>query len=228
MTKKIAVIIFLTVICVTCIDFGAAFAAGKRVRAQARGIRGGRRIGVIRPRRIIVAPRFEPIIVEPVIVRPYRSAYVEPVVVREVVPHEGPEFGFSGGLFANMPSMAGEVWFHKLMGIDSAGLKAGLRYAAGDDSDGRMRRNTLISIDGTMNLTGGPASSVYLAGGLNYLAYTTGQTSGAVGAELYLGVQEGSIAFGSLYAEAGYSEVRTGFSSPMKGLILNLGFKAVY
>ena len=137
----------------------------------------------------------------------------------------GPSIGLSGGLFGNIPSAAGEIWFHDLFGSEGMGLKAGLRYAQGNDPDSHLRKNVMVFSDGIIFLTGDEGAKVYLAGGLNYLAYTTGQTAGGVGAELYFGITEGNWRDGSFYAEAGYGAIHTGFTPNIKGLNLDFGYK---
>ena len=216
--KKLTALMILAVFCLVSINCGISFAAVRKMRVG----RGGRRKGVnvIRP---ISLRRVEPLVVEPIVVRPLGSVHPQPAALQEAVPYEGPAVSLAGGLFANLPSLAGEIWFHKILGINGTGLKAGLRYAQGDDANGAPRKDVLAFADGVINLNSGPGAIFYAAGGLNYLAYTTGRTSGNAGAEAYLGVQEGAF-----YVEAGYSEIRPGFIAPSKGLDINLGFKAVY
>jgi len=216
---------FMATFCFAIIYSGTAFAAGRRGRGAMRGVRKVKAMKVIQPAGSLFISR--PVI-QPVILKPVAPVLLKPTPVAIKKPHEGPEVGLSAGLFSQIPSLAGEIWFHKILGLEGTGVKAGLRYAQGNDANSTPRKNALICVDGTINLNEGPGAIFYVAGGLNYLAYTTGQTSGTVGAEVYLGVQEGSLAYGSLYAEAGYSAIRTGFSPSYKGLDLNLGFKWAY
>ncbi len=174
-------------------------------------------------RPVIVRPIVEPVVVESEAPAPIRTR-----VVNQTIPRSGPEYGLSAGLFSNLPSISSDIWFHKFLGIENTGVKVGFRYAQGKDSDETIRKHLLIFSDGVIDLNSGPGAIYYLAGGLNYLAYTTGQTSGTVGGELYLGVEDGTLAYGSLYAEAGYSAIRTGFSPSQTGLMLNLGFKGAF
>ena len=183
-------------------------------------------------RRLIVRPVMieSPVMIQrPVMMGPIVSPGPSYVIVKNPPkPHNGPETGLAIGLFGNIPSGAFEIWFHKLLGMESTGLKTGIRYAQGQDQAGTMRKNTLIFADAILDLNPGPGAVFYIGGGPNYLVYTTGKTSGTIGAEFYLGVQEGSFQYGSLYAEAGYSDVETGFSPAQKGLMLNIGFKSVF
>jgi len=218
--KKIFASALIIVLCLSLPSIGAQKGKARRV---------------IKPKVVIKAPVVRPVIIAPRVIRPVVIQPLPPsrpvVVVKEKAPpkppHEGPEFGLSGGLFGNIPSVGVDAWFHKILGIGGTGIKAGLRYAQGEDSNKNIRKNILICADGIYDFNSGPGAIFYLAGGLNYLAYTTGQTNGGVGAELYLGVEEGSFAYGSLYAEAGYSAIRTGFSPTIKGLYLNFGIKSV-
>lgn len=216
MTKRISALVVVTIFCFTAISFGTSYAAGRKGKGRARVGRGGRIGNLARP-----------LVVAPVVVKPLGPVRPQGATPPAAVPYEGPAVGpavgLAGGLFANLPSLAGEIWFHKILGINGTGLKAGLRYAQGDDANGAPRKDVLAFADGVINLNSGPGAIFYAAGGLNYLAYTTGRTSGNAGAEAYLGVQEGAF-----YVEAGYSEIRPGFIGPSKGLDINLGIKAVY
>jgi hypothetical protein len=206
--KKIAVLIIIAVTGLVSVGSVPSFAKEpKNVRFL--GVRGGRKgkLGKIVPR--LAAPVIKPMF--------------RPVAAAPARPYVGPELGLAAGLFANIPSVAGEVRFHKFLGIDGTAVKAGLRYAQGKDANGTDRKSALVFADGIINLNGGPGAIFYLGGGLNYLAYTTGQTNGTAGGEVYLGVQEGAC-----YGEAGYGAIRTGFSPSYKGLDLNMGFKWAY
>ena len=215
--KKIAGLIIIAAVGLAIISAGPSLAREtKKVRFM--GVRGGKRgrIGKIMPR--LAAP-----VIRPMIINQMPSARLRPVAVAAARPYVGPELGLAAGLFANIPSVAGEVRFHKFLGIDGTAVKAGLRYAQGKDANEVARKSALVFADGIINLNSGPGAIYYLGGGLNYLAYTTGQVSGTVGGEMYLGVQEGAF-----YGEAGYGAIRTGFSPSYKGLILNIGLKWAY
>jgi len=216
--KRSTVWLLLAAVGLAIVSAGPSFAREPR-KARLMGVRGGKvgKIGKIVPR--LAAPIVRPIILNQA-VPPFR---LRPVAVAAVKPYQGPEVGLAAGLFANIPSAAGEIRFHKVLGLDGTAVKAGLRFAEGKDANEVTRKNALIFADGIFNLNKGPARSFIWAGGSNYLAYTTGQTNGTVGGEVYLGVQEGSF-----YAEAGYAAIRTGFSPSYKGIDLNLGFKWVY
>ena len=218
--KKLSFVILV----MFCVLLQAASIGYPGKRRNRRVVRRQSPVVNVRPS-IIIAPKRE-VIIEPATVVPVIVSQPAPESLAPAAPavtHQGPEVGLSAGLFAGIPSAAADIWFHRFIGINGTGLKTGFRYAQGNDPNNIMRKNALIFADGTINLNSGPDAVFYLAGGLNYLAYTTGATSGTIGEELYLGVQEGTI-----YAEAGYSEIHTGFSPSTKGIILNMGLKSVF
>lgn len=216
--KKIAGLIIIVVVGLAIVSAGPSFAREPK-NLRFLGVRGGRKgkLGKIVPR--LGMPVVRPIILNQA-APPVRF---RPMAVAPARPYVGPELGLAAGLFANLPSVAGEVRFHKFLGIDGTAVKAGLRYAEGKDANQLNRKSALVFADGIVNLNSGTGAIFYLGGGLNYLAYTTGQVSGTVGGEVYLGIQEGPF-----YGEAGYSAIRTGFSPSYKGLILNIGLKWAY
>jgi len=137
----------------------------------------------------------------------------------------GQVIGFSAGYFGGLPALAADIWFPNMLDSAKLNLRTGARYAQGADPDNVTRKNALVFLDGVMFLQDETNLKTYLGGGLNVLAYTTGQKSGSVGAQLYLGLETGSWHSGSLYVEAGYGEVRTGFSPSIKGLAVDIGYK---
>lgn len=137
----------------------------------------------------------------------------------------GAVIGFSAGEFGGIPSAAAEIWFPDILDTAKLNLRTGVRYAQGADPDNVTRKNALVFLDGVWFLYDETRVKAYLGGGLNCLAYTTGQKSGSAGAELYLGMETGSWHSGSFYAEAGYGAIRTGFSPSIKGLSLDIGYK---
>jgi len=156
-----------------------------------------------------------------------------PVIIREAPPvlQTGPAYtkstsfggqiiGLSAGLFGGIPSVAAEIWFPNIFDTAKFNLRSGVRYAQGEE-----RKNALACLDGVYFFYDQTNFRAYLGGGLNYLAYTTGKTSGSVGGQLYLGMEAGSWHSGSFYLEAGYAAIRTGFSPAIKGLNLNIGYK---
>lgn len=186
----------------------ASGAAPRKVRAKPK----------LRPRRVIVTPR--PLIIrEPVIIRQPLPTYTEKTSLG------GPVIGLSAGWFGGIPSAAAEIWFQNIFDTSKLNLRSGVRYAQGEDPDKAVRKNALVFTDGILFLYDGTRFKTYLGGGINYLAYTTGKKSGSVGAELYLGMEAGSWHSGSFYAEAGYGDIRTGFSPSIKGLTLDIGYK---
>jgi hypothetical protein len=210
--KKVTVLIVMAAVGLAILSAGPSYAKEPK-KEKMKGVYGGKLFP--KPAK----PSGKPFFLKPLA----PPAKLKTIAALPSGPYVGPEAGLAAGLFAGIPSVAGEVRFHKILGIDGTALKAGLRFAEGKDANETARKNGLIFADGIFNLNRGPGAVFYLGGGLNYLAYTTGQSSGTVGGEAYLGVQEGSF-----YAEAGYAAIRTGFSPSYKGLDLNLGFKWVY
>jgi hypothetical protein len=137
----------------------------------------------------------------------------------------GQVVGLSAGYFGGIPSMAAEIWFRDIFDTAKLNLRTGARYAQGADADNVTRKNALVFLDGIFFLHDETNLKTYLGGGLNFLAYTTGQKSGSVGGELYLGLEAGSWHSGSFYVEAGYGDIRTGFSPSLKGLTVAIGYK---
>ena len=201
--KKIAVLIILVALCFATVNLGSVDAIPRRGRTPA-----------------FVPPRIQPPVMDPIVAKPLGPDHPKRVVKQF---KKDTDFGIMAGVFAGLPALTGEIRFHKFLDIDAAAAKLGVRYAQGDDSNKTMRKYALVFADGAMDLNAGPGPILYAAGGVNYLAYTTGKKQGSVGGEAYLGVRDGG-----LYAEAGYGAIRTGFDPTVKGLILSAGFKHRY
>ena len=157
----------------------------------------------------------------------------EPVIVRARPPLQqpGPAYakstsfggqiiGLSAGVFGGIPSVAADLWFPNILDTAKLSLRSGLRYAQNEE-----RKNALVFLDGIYFFYDQTRVKAYLGGGLNFLAYTTEQKPGSVGAELYLGMEAGSWHSGAFYAEAGYAAIRTGVTPSLKGLLLAVGYK---
>lgn len=201
--KKSAVLIVLMLICFAMVNLGSVSAIPRHGRTPA-----------------FVPPRVQPPVMDPVVAKPLGPNHPKRVAQQL---KKDTDFGLMAGWFAGLPALTGELRFHKFLDIDAAAAKLGVRYAQGDDTNKVMRKYALVFADGAMDLNAGPGPILYAAGGVNYLAYTTGKKQGSVGAEAYLGVRDGG-----LYAEAGYGAIRTGFDPTVKGLILSAGFKQRY
>ncbi|MFA6548932.1 MAG: hypothetical protein WCT39_03265 [Candidatus Margulisiibacteriota bacterium] len=202
MKRITALIIIVATVCFTGVGFDAAYAIVRRGRTP------------------MIAPQLEPLATEPVVAKPLGSDHPKRVGPR--LPRDT-DIGVTAGIFAGLPSLAGEIRFKNFLDMDTASAKLGVRYAQGDDADKVLRKYALVFADGVVDLSAGPGAILYVAGGVNYLAYTTGKKPGTFGGEAYLGMREGG-----LYAEAGYGTIRTGFSPSSKGLILSVGFKHRY
>jgi hypothetical protein len=200
--QRITALIIVATFCFIGVNLDAAYAIVRRGRIP------------------MIAPQMELLAVEPVVAKPLGPNHPKRVAPR--LPGDI-DIGLMAGLFAGLPALTGEIKFHKFLDIDAAVAKLGVRYAQGDDADKVLRKYALVFADGVVDLNAGPGTILYAAGGVNYLAYTTGKKQGTLGGEAYLGIREGG-----LYAEAGYGAIRTGFSPTSKGLILSVGFKHRY
>jgi hypothetical protein len=201
--KKITVLFMLAVLCFVMVSSESVGAIPRRGRSPA-----------------FVPPRVQPPVMDPIVAKPLGPDH--PKRVAQQLKKDA-DFGLMAGWFAGLPALTGELRFHKFLDIDAAAAKLGVRYAQGDDANKVMRKYALVFADGAIDLNSGPGPILYAAGGVNYLAYTTGKKQGSVGGEAYLGVRDGG-----LYAEAGYGAIRTGFDPTVKGLIFSAGFKHRY
>ena len=137
-----------------------------------------------------------------------------------------PQFGLSAGYLAGIMGAVGEIRYHNPFEMLSTSLRLGAGYAQGDDSAGTARRHALIIVDGIYRLNPPQAKGMrnYFGGGINYLAYTTGQTSGTLGGQVFYGV-EANAGEGQIYGEVGYGVIRTGFSPNQTGMNVQVGYK---
>jgi len=137
------------------------------------------------------------------------------------------EFGISLGLLAGIPGASVEYKWNQPLDIEPFSLKTGVMYAQGKDLDGIERRNALVFVDGIYRFSSPVKrdNGVYLGGGLNYLAYTTGQVQGAVGGEIYIGLDSRMGKTEFIYVELGYGSIRTGFSPTYNGLNAMVGYR---
>jgi hypothetical protein len=137
------------------------------------------------------------------------------------------EFGISLGLLAGIPGASVEYKWNQPLEIDPFSLKAGVMYAQGKDPAGAERKNALVFLDGIYRFSSPVKrdNGVYLGGGLNYLAYTTGQVQGAVGGEIYIGIDSLIRKTESVYVELGYGLIRTGFSPDFNGWNAMIGYR---
>jgi hypothetical protein len=137
------------------------------------------------------------------------------------------EMGLSGGLLAGIPGGYLEFRWNGPLSMEQLSIKTGAAYAQGKDTDGVDRKHALLFADGILHALplGSEGVDAYLGGGLNYLVKTSGQVSGAVAGEIYVGLDSRLDRGGSIYAELGWGAIRTGFSPTYKGLNVTLGIK---
>ncbi len=134
----------------------------------------------------------------------------------------GLDTAVEAGLVAGMMGVSGNISFADMLGIGpmlglsdkAVSYKLGLGYAQGKDINSKEWKAVPITVDGVINLPADWMGGVetFVGGGVNYVAYRTGQTSGSIGGQVYLGAQ-GDLGLGGMtYGELGYSILRTGTS----------------
>ncbi|MFH1826120.1 MAG: hypothetical protein ABH823_02365 [bacterium] len=129
----------------------------------------------------------------------------------------------------------GDVILADAMGIgpmlgltdDAISWKIGLGGATGNDNNGTSMKAIPLFVDGIIalpaDLLGGIES--YVGGGVNYVLYGSGTTSGSYGGQVCYGIAGDIGLGGSSYAELGYSIIRSGTvgSYSAKGIGINVG-----
>ncbi|OGC04681.1 hypothetical protein A2276_01735 [candidate division WOR-1 bacterium RIFOXYA12_FULL_43_27] len=114
------------------------------------------------------------------------------------------------------------------LSADSVKYKLGLGVFSGNDTNDVSFKGIPIYLDGVINLPADLLGGIksYLSGGINYLVYRSGQTSGSIGGQVAFGIA-GNIGLGSdTCLELGYSILRTGDSKTprsAKGLTISVG-----
>jgi len=127
-----------------------------------------------------------------------------------------------GGLVAGMVGLSGNVLLADPMGLgamvglpaNSVVYKLGVGYAQGNDTNSNTWKAVPITLGGVVMLPADMMGGIesFVGGGLNYVVYRTGQTSGSVGGDIYVGVQGDLGLGGKTYGTVGYSILRTGAS----------------
>lgn len=128
------------------------------------------------------------------------------------------------GLIAGMLGLTGNFLFEDPMGIgpmigmpaNAVQWKLGLGYAQGKDKNQNDWRCVPLIVDGIINLPADVMGGVesFVGGGINYVVYRSGQTSGSIGGQVYVGIQgDLGMGLGKSYGEVGYSILRTGAST---------------
>lgn len=141
--------------------------------------------------------------------------------------HRSPQVGISLGYTAGLPAIQAEARFHDVFDMVRTSFRIGATYAQGEDTDKVMRKHALLAVDGMYRLNPPQAQGFrsYVGGGLNYDVYTTGQKSGAMGYQLFYGVEAGPANNGQTFFELGYGTIKTGFSPDNTGLMAMIGYK---
>lgn len=134
------------------------------------------------------------------------------------------DLGIAGGSFSSASGLNLEMRLQTpyVMGPATTSLRLAGGYYLSRDMD---RRYALIQTDAMLNSPAGMITGVenYFGFGLNYVAMTTGRVSGALGGQVFYGVEGDGFA-GTMFGEIGYGIMRTGFSPSHKGITLLVGF----
>ncbi|MEA3492811.1 MAG: hypothetical protein U9R38_00305 [Candidatus Margulisiibacteriota bacterium] len=135
------------------------------------------------------------------------------------------EIGGLAGIFAGATGLYGELRLdlNRVYGPATTSVRLSGGFAQSESGD---RRYAPIHIDGILNFPPGIITEVenYIGVGLNYVLRTTGQVPGAIGGEIFYGVQSEGFS-GKLFGEIGYGVLRTGFTPAHSGLTLLIGYR---
>lgn len=95
---------------------------------------------------------------------------------------------------------------------ESVKYRVGLGYTQGNDTNDNTWKSIPLYVDGLIMLPADVLGGIesYLGGGINYVVYRTGQTSGSLGGEIYYGIQGDIGLGGKSFAQVGYTILRTG------------------
>jgi hypothetical protein len=160
----------------------------------------------------------EEVIVQPELV-PEREEEKKPVQRFEF------QIGGMAGLFAGATGAFGETRFHLPYVIGPA--TSSLRLAGGlCQSDDMSKRFAPVQIDMILDFPAGWFTGVanYLGAGLNYVVRMTGQTAGAIGGEVFYGVESRGFG-GTMFGEMGYGMLRSGLGTSHKGITVMVGYR---
>lgn len=136
-----------------------------------------------------------------------------------------PEVGGLVGIFSGATAYLAETRLplRVVLGpaVTSVRLASGLVQSQDPD-----RRFIPLDLDLIFNFPPGLLTGVenYLGAGLNYVVLTTGRTQGAVGGEVFYGVQSEGFG-GVVFGEMGYAILRTGFSPSQRGISVLFGYR---
>jgi len=137
------------------------------------------------------------------------------------------QIGISGGYIAGIPGAIVDIRFHNPFAMLRTSTRIGAAYAQGEDTAGTTRKHALLVLDGIYRLNPPHTQGLrsYVGVGLNYDAYTTGQTSGGLGYQAYYGIEGGRFGGGQTFFEVGYGKIRTGFSPEYTGATAQAGYR---
>lgn len=138
----------------------------------------------------------------------------------------------SGGLGARADYLVDDMLgIGSLIGLsnDSVKYRVGLGAFYGADNYNRRIQALPLYVDGVLNMPaewmGGIES--YVGGGLNYVLYGSGKTTGTYGVQAYIGMKSDlGLGLGKTNFELGYGIIRANGSTPKtvaKGLTLSIG-----
>jgi len=135
------------------------------------------------------------------------------------------ELGATAGVFASTTAVNLEmrlplVW---IVGPAKTSLRGSGSFSQTENAD---RRYAFTACDGILNFPAGWLTGVenYFGAGLNYTNLTTGQRSGALGGQLFYGIESEGFG-GRIFGEVGWAILRTGFSSSNRGVSVLLGYR---
>lgn len=153
---------------------------------------------------------------------------VEKEIAKEVkkpAPRFTFEPGILAGLFGGSTGMFAEVRFplRLIIGPATTSLRMVGGYAQNEDMS---RRYAPVQLDFILNFPPGWFTGVdnYLGLGPNYVVRTTGRVAGAIGGQVFYGVESEGFG-GKVYGEMGYGVLRTGFSPDDEGVTVLVGHR---
>jgi len=141
------------------------------------------------------------------------------------------EIGGNVGIVAGVFGVNGELtiqcpFVKNWIGLDNVWARLGGGYVAGKNSAATETKMVPIYIDGAIDL---PVSWMwgipsYVGGGLNYVVYRSGRTSGTIGGEVFAGI-EGAYGGGKPYLEVGYGILRPSNGGSFKSVNAVVGYR---
>ncbi|MFH1386072.1 MAG: hypothetical protein ABIH50_00185 [bacterium] len=138
------------------------------------------------------------------------------------------EIGLSTGFFAGATVLLGEV--RAPLRFIYGPATTSVRLMTGLAQNGETQaRYVPVGIDLIFNFPPGVFTGVdnYLGVGLNYLVLTSGRKQGAVGGELFYGVESNGFG-GVVFGEIGYSSVQASSSPGLKGATVMVGYRQLF